>query len=387
MKHNIASLILCGMTAGTLALSSCNNAEYSVLTNQAYIAQTQTDGNTSVKITLGKEAVTQELNVRLSDPTDEKCTFEIAADTAAVTAFNRRNETSYKALPADQFSLSTSEISIEPGQSASQALKLTVNPLSAALKKSGEKYAVALKLASKDGRKNVLASGSTIVYILDQVVIQPVPVINSTHNIHFTMRTELALTEWTLEMCVNMSLLGKTIGAYNNQALFGGWAPKGKDGEIYTRFGDAPIEGNRLQIKTQGTQMNSKMLFEENKWYHLAFVCEGKKLSLYVNGALDSSMDLPGKVTNLAKNINFGNTDYLRANVKVSELRLWTKARTQSEIVNNMYSCTPKTPGLEAYWKMNEGKGDIINDATGHGNTGKVVSVPEWIQDVRNDGK
>ena len=112
MKHNIASLILCGMTAGTLALSSCNNAEYSVLTNQAYIAQTQTDGNTSVKITLGKEAVTQELNVRLSDPTDEKCTFEIAADTAAVTAFNRRNETSYKALPADQFSLSTSEISI-----------------------------------------------------------------------------------------------------------------------------------------------------------------------------------------------------------------------------------------------------------------------------------
>ena len=129
------------------------------------------------------------------------------------------------------------------------------------------------------------------------------------------------------------------------------------------------------------------MLFEENKWYHLAFVCEGKKLSLYVNGALDSSMDLPGKVTNLAKNINFGNTDYLRANVKVSELRLWTKARTQSEIVNNMYSCTPKTPGLEAYWKMNEGKGDIINDATGHGNTGKVVSVPEWIQDVRIDGK
>ena len=78
MKHNIASLILCGMTAGTLALSSCNNAEYSVLTNQAYIAQTQTDGNTSVKITLGKEAVTQELNVRLSDPTDEKCTFKIA---------------------------------------------------------------------------------------------------------------------------------------------------------------------------------------------------------------------------------------------------------------------------------------------------------------------
>lgn len=58
MKHNISSWILCGMAVGTFALSSCNNAEYSVLTDQAYIAQTQTDGNTSVKITLGTEAVT-----------------------------------------------------------------------------------------------------------------------------------------------------------------------------------------------------------------------------------------------------------------------------------------------------------------------------------------
>ena len=387
MKHNISSWILCGMAVGTLALSSCNNAEYSVLTDQAYIAQTQTDGNTSVKITLGTEAVTQDLNVRLSDPTDEKCTFTVVADTAAISAYNQRNETSYKALPEEQFTLSASEVSIDPGQSASPALKLIVNPLTKALKESGAKYAVALKVMSKDGHKNVLPSGSTIVYILDQVVIQPVPVINSTHNIHFTMREELALTEWTLEMCVNIDQLGTGIGHLNNQALFGGWAPAGKSGEIYTRFGDAPIEGNRLQIKTQGTQMNSNMLFETNKWYHLAFVCEGKKLSLYVNGVLDSSMDLPGKVTNLAKNLNFGNTDYLRANVKVSELRLWTKARTQSEIVNNMYSCAPKTSGLEAYWKMNEGQGDIINDATGHGNTGKVVSVPEWIQDVRIDGK
>ena len=33
-------------------------------------------------------------------------------------------------------------------------------------------------------------------------------------------------------------------------------------------------------------------------------------------------MDLPGKTTNLSNTFNFGNTDYLKANVKVSELRL-----------------------------------------------------------------
>src|SRR3712207_8851215 len=71
---------------------------------------------------------------------------------------------------------------------------------------------------------------------------------------------------WSLEFCVNMSKLGKEVGEMNNQALFAASSKNGAaDGEIYTRFGDAPIEGNRLQIKTQGSQMNSNMLFEENK--------------------------------------------------------------------------------------------------------------------------
>lgn len=44
----------------------------------------------------------------------------------------------------------------------------------------------------------------------------------------------------------------------NNQSSFAASSKNGADdGEIYTRFGDAPIEGNRLQIKTQGSQMNS----------------------------------------------------------------------------------------------------------------------------------
>ena len=188
-------------------------------------------------------------------------------------------------------------------------------------------------------------------------------------------------------MNVNIDRLGKAIGELNNQMLFGAWAPSGKDGEIYTRFGDAPIEGNRLQIKTQGSQLNSNQLFEAGKWYHLAFVCEGTKLSLYVNGKLDSQMDLPGKVVNLGNTMLFGATDYLKANVQVSELRFWTKARTQNEVANDMYVCDPASDGLEAYWKMNEGSGDTFKDATGHGNNGKAATLPTWNANVRIDGK
>lgn len=386
MKYNISKLFIGAVAMASLTmLASCENAEYSPLSNQAYIAQTNTNGNSSQNITIGTSAVTSSVNVRLSDLATQDYTFEVVSDTTALAEYNQRNETSYKPLPASLYSLSSNEVKIEKGKSVSSDVTLTINPLTQALKDSGQKYAVALRLKSKDGKYDVLNSGSSMVYILDQVVYQAVPIVNATHNIHFSMRQTYDLSQWTVEMNVNISKLGKGLGELNNQTLFGAWGNDG--GEIYTRFGDAPIEGNRLQIKTQGTQMNSKQLFNENQWYHLAFVCTGTKLYLYVNGALDNSMDLPGKSTNLSNRINFGNTDYLKANVKVSELRFWTVARTQAQIANNMYACDAKSTGLEAYWKLNEGQGDTFHDATGHGNTGKCVAVPTWEQNVRIDGK
>lgn len=386
MKYNISKFFIAAVAMASLTmLASCENAEYSPLSNQAYIAQTNTNGNSSQNITIGTSAVTSSVNVRLSDLATQDYTFEVVSDTTALAEYNQRNETSYKPLPASLYSLSSNEVKIEKGKSVSSDVTLTINPLTQALKDSGQKYAVALRLKSKDGKYDVLNSGSSMVYILDQVVYQAVPIVNATHNIHFSMRQTYDLSQWTVEMNVNISKLGKNLGELNNQTLFGAWGNDG--GEIYTRFGDAPIEGNRLQIKTQGTQMNSKQLFNANQWYHLAFVCTGTKLYLYVNGALDNSMDLPGKSTNLSNRINFGNTDYLKADVKVSELRFWTVARTQAQITNNMYACDAKSTGLEAYWKLNEGQGDTFNDATDHGNTGKCVAVPTWEQNVRIDGK
>ena len=386
MKYNISKLFIGAVAMASLTLlASCENAEYSPLSNQAYIAQTNTNGNSSQNITIGTSAVTSSVNVRLSDLATQDYTFEVVSDTTALAEYNQRNETSYKPLPATLYSLSSNEVKIEKGKSVSSDVTLTINPLTQALKDSGQKYAVALRLKSKDGKYDVLNSGSSMVYVLDQVVYQAVPIVNAAHNIHFSMRQTYDLSQWTVEMNVNISKLGKGLGELNNQTLFGAWGNDG--GEIYTRFGDAPIEGNRLQIKTQGTQMNSKQLFNANQWYHLAFVCTGTKLYLYVNGALDNSMDLPGKSTNLSNRFNFGNTDYLKANVMVSELRFWTVARSQAQIANNMYACDPKSTDLEAYWKLNEGQGDTFNDATGHGNTGKCVAVPTWEQNVRIDGK
>jgi|UniRef100_UPI0040269C34 putative lipoprotein len=383
MRINSKS-ILAGMALGALLLTGCNDAEYDTLSNQAYILQTNTNANSSLKLTVGAEVATTTLNVRLSDVANVESRYRLVYDTAVVNEYNRLNETPYASLPQESFSLSSEETTIEAGASVSTPITLTVPPYSEALKASGKKYAIGFRLENTSGNASVLPSGSKIVYILDQVVIQPVVVLDQSHYVSQNLVKNYPLTEWTVEMNINKHILYTEVGRGNNQAIFGA----GPD-EIYIRFGDAPIEGNRLQIKTQGTQMNSLALFNEHTWYHLAFVCTGTKLYLYVNGQLDNSMDLPGKTTNV-NSINICSpSTYWLGNAMYSEVRFWQRARSQAEIANNMYACDPTTPGLITYYKMNEGEGYSFRDASGNGNNAETngQAVPEWIQDVRIDGK
>lgn len=383
MRINSKS-ILAGMALGALLLTGCNDAEYDTLSNQAYILQTNTNANSSLKLTVGAEVATTTLNVRLSDVANVESRYRLVYDTAVVNEYNRLNETPYASLPQESFSLSSEETTIEAGASVSTPITLTVPPYSEALKASGKKYAIGFRLENTSGNASVLPSGSKIVYILDQVVIQPVVVLDQSHYVSQDLVKNYPLTEWTVEMNINKHVLYTEVGRGNNQAIFGA----GPD-EIYIRFGDAPIEGNRLQIKTQGTQMNSLALFNEHTWYHLAFVCTGTKLYLYVNGQLDNSMDLPGKMTNV-NSINICSpSTYWLGNAMYSEVRFWQRARSQAEIANNMYACDPTTPGLITYYKMNEGEGYSFRDASGNGNNAETngQAVPEWIQDVRIDGK
>ena len=383
MRKSMKYILGC-LAVGAFMLTGCDDAEYDVLKNQAFILQTGTNANSSEKLTVGTSAVSTSINVRLSDVATTTNKYRLVFDEAALEAYNKKNETSYEALPQTAFTLSDTEVTIEKGSSVSTPVTLTVNPLTQEMKDSGKKYAVAFRLESTDGQSTVLASGSVMVYIVDLVIIQPVVVLNNTHYINHTIADTYELNEWTVEFNINKAILGTAVGQYNNQALFGA----GPD-EIYVRFGDAPIEGNRLQIKTQGTQMNSQMLFSANTWYHIAFVCTGAKLYLYVNGQLDNSMDMPGKTTKVNTYTLCSGSSYTKGDAQFSEYRFWSKARTQKELQNNMYVCDPTTEGLIFYYKMNEGSGFNFKDASPHRYDCTTVdeAVPSWIQDVRIDGK
>ena len=385
MKKNHIKSIMIGLALATTFLTGCDDAEYTILRNQAFVSQTNANPNTELKIFIDQEPVKVNLNVRMSDPAAKDMKFELVEDAALLEEYNKTNFTAYKFLSSEQYSLVGSHVEVKQGQSISEAVELNILPLTQEMKDSGNKYAVALTLRSKDGESQVLQAGGNIVYLLDPAIVTSIPVFNATTNAYFELAEDLSMSEWTLEFCVHMNKLGQKVGELNNQALFDGSSKLGEeDGQIYTRFGDAMIEGNRLQIKTQGIVMDSKMQFEENKWYHVAWVCTGSKIHLYVNGKLDNSKDTSGKVTNLGKNkCKIGNTDYLKADVQMSEFRLWRRALSQREIANNQYATDPHADGLFAYFKFNEGQGDEFADFTGHGNKGWCTSPVRWVPDVQ----
>lgn len=388
MKQIRISKLITIMICTGAFLTGCDNAEYNAIDNVIYIQESKTQAYVSLKVPIRNVDLTVSLTPCAGQVMPEDTEIQVGVSETGLEAFNKKNGTSYVLLPQEGYSVKSENVTIKQGELNASAIQITFKPMTAEMKKSGKTYALPVSITSA-GAVKTLKGADMLVYVMDPLKTISVPIIKRSNNLNMKMRQDYQLKEWTVEYRISIDKLGTEIGQFNNQALFTASAPDGVDGEIYTRFGDAPIEGNRLQIKTQGSQMNSNMLFNMDTWYHIAFVNDGAKLTLYVNGVKDSEMTTKGETTSLSKDkFSFGSTEhYLVANIKVSELRFWTKAVSQTQIQNNMFNVNPETDGLEAYWRLNEGEGNEFNDFTGHGNLGKSTGITQWIHNILADNK
>lgn len=388
MKNILSKYILGTIMLATVGLSSCDDAKYDDISNKAFIAETSLSTYKSVKLPVDDfNGNVLTATPRINQPIDRVATYTVELSESALNEFNKKNNMDYKMLPAEFIDFNSTEVEIASGDVLGATQSINIKPLSTDLMSDGNKYAIAVEMKSLDGTVEVLKGANLLVGILEFPIVTSVPTINSRNNVAFTMRQDYELMGWSVEFLINIDRLGTGVGQLNNQAIFAAFASDGKDGEIYSRFGDAPIKGNVFQVKNQGTQINSATEFEPNKWYHIAMVNDGSKLILYVNGKEDISIASPNKMTQLDRNkFQLGNTDYLKANFMMSELRFWTKAITADQVKNNMYSVDPNADGLEAYWKLNEGEGNEFQDATGHGNIGKSKGTTNWTDGVKFGG-
>jgi hypothetical protein len=113
--------------------------------------------------------------------------------------------------------------------------------------------------------------------------------------------------------------------------------------------------------------------FPTNSWVHVAvsFDATTNALRLYRNGVLVNSTI--SEYSYVSENNYIGawfngtsTESFMGGNM--DEVRIWNVSRTAGEIKNGMYGTVAgNTPGLIAYYKMNEGSGTAVNNSTAAG--------------------
>ena len=89
--------------AATMALASCDNAKYDVISNGVYISEAAlTDRFTQqIENQVVDGEVTKPLTIRLASPAESNVTVKLGIDHDFLAKYNTQNGTSYEVLPEE----------------------------------------------------------------------------------------------------------------------------------------------------------------------------------------------------------------------------------------------------------------------------------------------
>ncbi|MCL1671533.1 BT_3987 domain-containing protein [Elizabethkingia ursingii] len=355
-----------GLALVILLSHACTNDEMSISPNAIYF-EGSTGSNIS-NVSIDKGGAQIPITIRAAKPIDTKANITIRLDPEALEKYNSENGLNYKILPDGYYTFNSNTFTIEKGKYISNSSTLSVKDISNL--PEDDKYAIPITIVQAEGGVSVMNSSKTYYILIDRVLYTSVPEISNSNYINATYKIPYkGLKTWTMEWRVK----AKKMGA-NNQTLLSSYPT-----EVYTRFGDVVIQTNQLQIKIAGSQFSLQQGFDDNRWYHIAYTYDGRSLICYINGVAVSNNNLTASFD--FSNIKFGGGYGTK---QVNEIRFWNTVRTASDIRNNMYTIDPNTPGLEGYWKCNEGKGTDIKDYSKNENNMTIVNNNFiWVADVR----
>lgn len=371
MKNTLKLAIL-ALVIGCFT-TACQS-EYDIIENGVYLTDAQSAQ--AKRVTIDDKGTSTRVSSRLGAPAEGDVTVSYGFDAAALQAYNVKNGVDYQLLPEKYYSFSEAQATIKAGEVSSAPVDLIIKPFDEGVDAT-KKYAIPVSIVNASGA-DIIQASSYLMILIDQVIVTTVPYLGASNQINVNLDTPISgLASWTLEWNLCMDAFSR-----NNVTQ---WKMVDANGKIvvYSRFGDVTCEQNQFQVKIGSNKPASITRFTPNKWYHLALTYDGANIRFYVDGKLDFTMphSTPGEVFSF-KDLQFANSGYPLKG-KISELRVWSVARSQAEIENNMYVVSPDTPGLEVYWKCNEGSGTVIKDHSNHGRDGQLKMEATWEEGVR----
>lgn len=363
-RYNILYLIPILLSAFLFA--SCSDDDRDI-DNKVYVNSSSKVETVLVKINVPNDS--RSIQAALAKPEDKEVKLTFKADPSLVDTYNLAYYNKAVILPEKYYKIIDPTVIFTKGSVRSQEAKVefyNINELD--LTKT---YVLPVSITDSD--VNILASGRTMYYVLKEAAwINVVADIEDNYlHINTWKKPEVVngLSEVTMEILLRARDFEKGISTI-----------MGIEGQFLLRFGDAN-PNNQIQFATPGWNFpdaDAKKGLPTNEWQHVALTYSSitKEVKIYVNGKVQSetTKDL-GKI-NLGKNgengfyIGRSWEDKRFLTGDVSEARIWNVARTAEQIANTPYRILDPTnePGLVAYWKCDDGKGDTVKDHTANGN-------------------
>lgn len=382
-----------------LSVTACDNKDYSndsPFDNTVYINAAKVKDIANFTFNNLKETGQQELSAELAYPAGQDIDVNFQADPSLINNYNTRLGTNYAMLDAKYYKFSTQHVVIPKGDVSSEIVTIDFSDLTNLDIDTNFLLPVTIQQASRG--MGVLEGSKTICYIVrrSSAITTAVSLSNNYFEVPgFDKDSPTAdvvndLTQLTFEAIIRVNRFDpkneiSTIMGIEQYCLF--------------RLGDSGFPKQQLQFAANEIKFpkaDEGKLLQPGEWYHVAvtFDTEAKTAAIYVDGKLQSTIEDygTGEAINLGKQTkgkdfmfkighSYGEPDDMTRQLdgEICEVRIWNVVRSQEEIYKNMYDVDPKSEGLKAYWKFNEGKGNnIAKDFTGNGNDAVAYSNAVW---------
>ncbi|MDR2361908.1 MAG: DUF1735 and LamG domain-containing protein [Prevotellaceae bacterium] len=381
MKHIYMTLIACTL----LVLTGCNrvNEEDSNFENVVYVENAKNTNTEQLTLETTTQALEKVIQAALALPTDHDVYIRFKADTTLVDFYNKTSAATTEPLPGDLFELSATDAVITAGNVLSSEITVRFKDLNTLPR--NRMFLLPVTIEAADGVA-ILNGARTIYYVLRKgAAINVVPDLTANYIDLPSLQNSTVLdnlTQFTMEGLLRPAELPDRPKTF-----------MGIEGYCLLRIGDvSPLLPNQLQLAGP-SNYNTGLYMTAKKWHHVAvtFDVPARTIIVYLDGEevsrTTSAPSYTGNVVSLGQGCTNSNDFYIGRSYDnaryfpgyMSELRIWNIIRTQEEIKANMYGVLPDTPGLMAYWKMNEGSGRNIRDHSGHGLDGVANENLVWI--------
>jgi hypothetical protein len=345
--------------------NSCNKIEDGVNQpgNGVYLSDALAYRAVAINISPSRPLATETITPQLVKPANRPVQVRLAVDRSLVLKYNEVNNTDFEFLPEKYYTLSDSALTIPANSVVGGSVSVNFNLTDALPRK--KRYLLPVTIIDVSSGMPILNSSATAFYSLggSTVVFGSAASLNQNY---FAANLTGAVFQNMKELTYQIRLYGyEFVGPAGIMGSDHG-SPPG----VELRMGDFANANNAFGLAVgSATASILPTIINTLQWYNITTVCDNGNFRIYVNGALVKSGTYSGSIDLTKKRFTMGfcyDNSY-NLNALINEARVWSRALTAEEIADNPCEVVPSSPGLEAYWKFNEGTGNIAYDLTGHG--------------------